>query len=144
MSRAARSAAAEDGPRAERFSPAQGHTEAAAVGPDLSHASTGHAPGSGAGQYRACPDLSLGPGDDEALQRLAVAVLAHAVTELQAPPLRGKPGEHRETARQQARDWLLGGSPGLRFWSDVAGVDPDALGSRLRARLGADGDDDAE
>ena len=81
--------------------------------------------------------LTLGPEDDAGLQRLAVAVLESAVGDVLAPkrPSARAIRKRREAARLEALGWLLGDSPELRLWCDRAGLDPEAIASRLRARL---------
>ena len=138
MTRAARSAAAEDGPPPERL-PEAG-APASQANARIWHAPQTGPPESGTpvdGPESGTPieALRLTEEDNDALQRLGVAVLAHAVNDAVAPPLAGLPGRNREVARGEAVRWLLRGSHALQLWAQLAGLDADAVASRVRERL---------
>lgn len=131
-----RSAAIEAGPDLELSAGPDDDREA--VGPDLARPHSGM-PGGGACQNRARPDLACEAPEYpqiptiDACRALGAAVLAHAVSEALAPPSRDR---KRREAQLEARAWLLGETPGLEFWADVAGLDAEAITSRLAVKIG--------
>ena len=140
MSRAARSAAIESGPKAEQN--ALAGDSSSGVNARMWHAPETGTPVNGTSAHEpetGTPNasLTLGPEDDAGLQRLACAVLEQAVHEVaaQARPSARAIAKRREAARLEALAWLLGDSPELRLWADRAGLDPESIASRLRARL---------
>jgi len=110
-----RSAAIEAGPDLELSAGPDDDREA--VGPDLA---------------REAPEDPLLPTIEEC-RALGAAVLHCAATDALAPPSRVR---RRREAQVEARAWLLGETPGLEFWADVAGLDAEAITSRLAFKLG--------